>query len=70
MAVHLGIGVCTDGTREVLVMWIQENESASFWAGVFNSLKARGVEDILIAVTDVLKGMTEAIASVYPETMH
>ena len=70
MAVHLGIGVRTDGTREVLGMWIQENEGASFWAGVFNSLKARGVEDILIAVTDGLKGMTEAIESVYPETLH
>ena len=70
MAVYLGIGVRTDGTREVLDMWIQENEGASFWVGVFNSLKARGVEVILIAVTDGLKDMTAAIASVYPETLH
>ena len=70
MAVHLGIGVRTDGTREVLGMWIAENEGASFWASVFNGLKARGVEDILIAVTDGLKGMTEAIETVYPQTLH
>ena len=70
MAVHLGIGVRTDGTREVLGMWIAENEGASFWATVFNGLKARGVEDILIAVTDGLKGMTEALETVYPQTLH
>ena len=70
MAVHLGIGVRTDGTREVLGMWIAENESAAFWASVFNGLKARGVEDILIAVTDGLKGMTEAIETVFPQTLH
>ena len=70
MAVHLGIGVRTDGTREVLGMWIAENEGASFWASVFNGLKTRGVEDILIAVTDGLKGMTEAIETVYPQTLH
>lgn len=71
MAVHLGIGVRTDGTREVLgSMWIAENEGASFWATVFNGLKARGVEDILIAVTDGLKGMTEALETVYPQTLH
>lgn len=70
MAVHLGIGVRTDGTREVLGMWIAENEGASFWATVFNGLKARGVEDILIAVTDGLKGMTEAIEAVYPQALH
>ena len=70
MAVHLGIGVRTDGTREVLGMWIAENEGASFWASVFNGLKARGVEDILIAVTDGLKGMTEALETVYPQTLH
>ena len=70
MAVHLGIGVRTDGTRKVLGMWIAENEGASFWASVFNGLKTRGVEDILIAVTDGLKGMTEAIETVYPQTLH
>lgn len=70
MAVHIGIGVRKDGTREVFGMWIAENEGASFWASVFNSLKARGVEDILIAVTDGLKGMTEAIETVFPETLH
>lgn len=70
MAVHLGIGIRSDGTREVLGMWIGENEGASFWAGVFNGLKARGVEDVLIIVTDGLKGMTEAIETSFPEAMH
>lgn len=70
MVVHLGIGVRTDSTREVLGMWIAENEDASFWASVFCGLKARGVEDILIAVADSLKGMTEAIESVYPQMLH
>lgn len=70
MAVHLGIGIRADGTREVLGMWIGENEGASFWAGVFNGLKARGVEDMLIVVTDGLKGMTEAIETAFLEVMH
>lgn len=51
-------------------MWIAENEGASFWASVFNGLKARGVEDILIAVTDGLKGMTEAVEAVFPQPLH
>jgi len=70
MAVYLGIGVRTDGVREVLGMWISENEGASFWTSVFNGLKTRGVEDILIAVTDGLKGMTEALESIYPKVLH
>ncbi|MEI3243653.1 MAG: transposase [Holdemanella sp.] len=61
----------TDGTKKVLGMWIAENEGASFWATVFNGLKALGVEDIPIAVTDGLsKGMTEALETVYPQTLH
>ena len=70
MAVHLGIGVRNDGTREVLGMWIGENEGAAFWGRVFNELKTRGVEDILIAVTDGLKGMTQAIEATFPATLH
>lgn len=58
MALHPDIGVRVDGTREVLDMWLAENEGAAFRTSVFNSLKNRGVEDILIAVTDGLKGMT------------
>lgn len=70
MAVHLAVGVRVDGTREVLGMWLAENEGAAFWAGVFNGLKNRGVEDILIAVTDGLKGMTEALETVFPQALH
>lgn len=70
IAVHLGIGVRVDGTREVLGMWLAENEGAAFWANVFNGLKNRGVEDILIAVTDGLKGMTEALETVFPQVLH
>ncbi len=70
MAVNLGIGIKTDGTREVLGIWIAENEGASFWAQVFNELRNRGVKDILIAVTDGLTGMTNAIETVFPQTLH
>lgn len=70
MAMHLAIGVRTDGTREVLGMWLADNEGAAFWASVFNGLKNRGVEDILIAVTDGLKGMTEALEAVFPQSQH
>lgn len=70
MAVHSAVGVRVDGTREVLGMWLAENEGAAFWAGVFNGLKNRGVEDILIAVTDGLKGMTEALETVFPQALH
>ena len=70
MAVHLALGIKTDGSRDVLGMWFNENEGASFWASVFTELKNRGVEDILIAVTDGLKGMTEALNTVFPETLH
>ena len=70
MAVHIALGIAADGTRDVLGMWIDENEGASFWASVFNSLKSRGVEDILIAVTDGLKGMTKALETVFPKTEH
>ena len=61
MAVHLALGIKTDGSRDVLGIWFNENEGTSFWASVFNELKNRSVEDILIAVTDGLKGMTEVL---------
>ena len=70
MAVHIALGIQVDGQREVLGLWIAENEGASFWASIFTSLKARGVEDILLAVTDGLKGMNEALESVFPEALH
>lgn len=67
-AIYLALAVRPDGTREILGLWIEGTEGAKFWMKVFNDLKARGVEDILIAVTDGLKGMAEALAAVYPAT--
>ena len=67
-AVYLALGVRPDGTREILGLWIETTEGAKFWMKVFNDLKIRGVADILIAVTDGLKGMSEALAVVYPAT--
>jgi transposase-like protein len=67
-AVYLALGVRPDGSRDILGLWIENTEGAKFWMKVFNDLKTRGVNDILIAVTDGLKGMPEALAAVYPET--
>ena len=67
-AVYLALGVRPDGTRDILGLWIENTEGAKFWMKVFNDLKTRGVHDILIAVTDGLKGMSEALAVVYPAT--
>ena len=67
-AVYLALGVRPDGTRDILGLWIESTEGAKFWMKVFNDLKTRGVADILIAVTDGLKGMSEALAVVYPLT--
>lgn len=67
-AIYLIIGVNKDGKKEVLGMWINQNESASFWMSVLTALKARGVEDILIACTDNLKGFTDAIKATFPKT--
>ena len=67
--VFLVIGLTKTGHKEVLGMWIEENESAAFWLSVLTDLKARGVEDILIACTDNLKGFTEAINGVFPRTI-
>jgi putative transposase len=67
-AVYLALGVRPDGTRDILGLWIENTEGAKFWLKVFNDLRTRGVADILIAVTDGLKGMAEALAVVYPAT--
>lgn len=67
-AVYIAIGVDLDGKKDVLGMWIGENESAKFWATVLNGLKNRGVEDIFIACTDNLTGFSSAIETVYPKT--
>jgi Transposase and inactivated derivatives len=67
-AVYIAFGVRMDGTREVLGMWIGENESAKFWTSVMNGMKNRGVNDILIACVDGLTGFTNAIEAVFPKT--
>lgn len=64
----IAIGVQMDGIRDVLGMWIGENESAKFWLGILNSLKNRGIEDILIACVDGLTGFANAIEAVFPKT--
>jgi putative transposase len=67
-AVYLALGVRTDGTKEILGLWIEQNEGAKFWLLVMNELKNRGVDDILIAVVDGLKGFPETINTTFPET--
>src|SRR6187549_2079557 len=64
----MALGVLRDGTREILGIWIEQTEGAKFWMKVFSDLKSRGCQDILIAVTDGLKGMSEALAAIYPAT--
>ncbi len=68
-AIYIALGILPDGTREVLGLWIEQTEGAKFWLRVMNELKARGVADILIAVTDGLKGFPEAITAVFPDTV-
>ena len=67
--IHLVIGLDKDGLKDVLGMWVNETESASFWLHVLTDLKARGVEDILIASTDNLTGLTKAISGTFPLTV-
>jgi putative transposase len=67
-AIYLALGVQADGARDILGLWIENTEGAKFWMKVFNDLKTRGVGDILIAVTDGLKGMGEALGAVFPAT--
>jgi transposase-like protein len=67
--VYIVIGLTSEGKKEVLGFWIEKTESASFWMTVLTDLKARGVEDILIACTDNLKGFTQAIKGVFPNTV-
>ncbi len=62
---YLVIGLGKSGMKEVIGMWIDTSESASFWLSVLTDLKARCVEDVLIASTDNLKGFTDAIITVF-----
>jgi len=67
-AVYIAIGINMDGIKEVLGMYVGENESAKFWLSIMNGLKNRGVEDILIACVDGLSGFPQAIEAVFPRT--
>ena len=66
--VYLCVGLNKNGFKEVLGMWVGKTESSSFWMGVLTDLKARGVEDILITVTDNLSGFTDTIKTIFPES--
>ena len=68
-AVYVALGVTPDGEREVLGLWIAANEGAKFWLSVMNNLRNRGVEDILIAVTDGLKGLRPFLPRTVPRTV-
>jgi len=68
-AVYLAIGVRCSGHKEILGIWIEQTEGAKFWLRVMSELKNRGVQDLLIAVVDGLKGFPEAITSVFPRAM-
>jgi putative transposase len=67
-AAYTVLGVNSEGIKDILGIWIGENESASFWLGVCTDLKSRGVEDIFIACKDGLSGFSEAIQSTFPQT--
>ncbi|MBN3527255.1 IS256 family transposase [Paenibacillus apiarius] len=67
-AAYMVIGIDLDGNKDVLGMWIGENESAKFWLSVLNELKNRGVQDILITCVDNLTGFSQAITACYPQT--
>ena len=67
-AVYVALGVTPEGEREVLGLWIAANEGAKFWLSIMNNLRNRGVEDILIAVVDGLKGFPDAINAAFPDT--
>ncbi len=66
-AIHIALGVMADGTKVVLGLWLEQNEGAKFWLRVMNELRNRGVEDIMLAVVDSLKGFPDAIIAVFPQ---
>jgi putative transposase len=68
-AIHIALGVRADGAKEVLGLWLEQNEGAKFWLRVMNELRTRGTEDILLAVVDGLKGFPDAITAVFPDAI-
>lgn len=68
-AIHIALGVRADGGKEVLGLWVEQNEGAKFWFWVMNELRNRGTEDIMLAVVDGLKGFPDAITAVFPDAV-
>lgn len=68
-AVHIALGVRADGSKDILGLWLEQNEGAKFWLRVMNELRHRGVEDVLLAVVNGLKGFPDAIRAVFPEAL-
>ncbi len=69
-AVYLALGINLDGLKDILGMWISENEGAKFWLNNLTEMKNRGLQDILVACSDNLTGMSDAIEAVFPKTQH
>lgn len=69
-SVYVALGIDLEGRKDILGLWISENEGAKFWLGNFTEMKNRGMQDILIACSDNLTGMSEAISAVFPKTEH
>ena len=69
-AVYVALGIDLSGKKDILGLWISENEGSKFWLNNFTEMKNRGLQDILIACSDNLTGMSEAISAVYPKTEH
>lgn len=67
-SIYLALGINLEGRKELLGMWIAQTEGAKFWLSVMTEIRNRGVEEILIACIDGLKGFPEAITSVFPQT--
>jgi putative transposase len=67
-SIYLALGVNMDGRKDLLGLWMSDNEGAKFWLSVLTELKSRGVQDMLIACVDGLKGFPDAIAVEYPQT--
>lgn len=69
-SVYVALGIDKLGMKDILGLWMSENEGAKFWLGNLTELKNRGMNDMLISCTDNLPGMSEAISAVYPKTEH
>jgi transposase-like protein len=67
-SIYSALAIRMDGQKELLGLWIEQNEGAEFWMGIMNELKNRGVQDILLAAVDGLTGFPESAAAVFPKT--